>query len=229
MSNGYSDAMSIFTKFLKPVFGHLRQEDHLSAIFVNDSYLQGDTEQECMNIVKAIVDLLLKLGFIVHEKKSVLKPTQKIEFLGFIIDSNSMTIEINREKAEHILLKIRKFLQNPSPTIRKLASVVGSVISIFPAIPLGKLHYRALEKEKISLLKEKCGNYEAKILSLNKHAIEDLKWWLGAIPNAKNNINTPQTDFEINTDASETGWGATDGSNPTSGFWSENDKKYHIS
>ena len=70
-----------------------------------------------MNNIKATVDLLLKLGFKVNEK-SVLKPTQKIEFL---IDSNSMTIEINREKTEHILLKIRKFLQNPSPTIRKLA------------------------------------------------------------------------------------------------------------
>ena len=115
MPNGYSDAMRIFTKILKPVFGHLRQEGHLSVIFVDDSYLQGDTKQECMNNIKATVDLLLKLGFIVHEKKSVLKPTQKIEFLGFIIDSNSMTIEINREKAEHILLKIRKFLQNPSP------------------------------------------------------------------------------------------------------------------
>ena len=215
MPNGYSDAMRIFTKILKPVFGHLRQEGHLSVIFVDDSYLQGDTKQECMNNIKATVDLLLKLGFIVHEKKSVLKPTQKIEFLGFIIDSNSMTIEINREKAEHILLKIRKFLQNPSPIIRKLASVVGSVISIFPAKSLGKLHYPALEKEKISLLKEKCGNYEAKILSLNKHAIEDLKWWLGATPNAKNNINTPQADFEINTVASGSGWGATDGSNPT--------------
>ena len=141
MPNGYSDAMRIFTKILKPVFGHLRQEGHLSVIFVDDSYLQGDTEQECMNNIKAMVDLLLKLGFIVHEKKSVLKPTQKIEFLGFIIDSNSMTIEINREKAEHILLKIRKFLQDRSPAIRKLASVVGSVISIFLAIPLGKLHY----------------------------------------------------------------------------------------
>ena len=65
-------------------------------------YLQGDTEQECMNNIKATVDLLLRLGFIIYEKKSVLKPTQKIEFLGFIIDSNS--------KAEHILLKIKKFL-----------------------------------------------------------------------------------------------------------------------
>ena len=48
-------------------------------------------------------------------------------------------------------------------------------------------------------------------MSLNKHATEDLKWWLG-VPNAKNNINTSLVDFEINTDASETGWGATDGS-----------------
>ena len=155
MPNGYSDAMRIFTKMLKPVFVHLRLEGHLSVIFVDDSYLQGDTEQECMNNIKATVDLLLKLGFIVHEKKSVLKPTQKIEFLGFIIDSNSITIEIHREKVELILLKIRTFLQNPSPTIRKLASVVGSVISIFPTIPLGKLHYQALEKEKIPSLKEK--------------------------------------------------------------------------
>ena len=78
------------------------------------------------------------------------------------------------------------------------------------------------------MLKEQRGNYEAEILSLDKHAIEGFKWWLGGVPNAKNNINTPQADFEINTDASETGWGATDGCNPTCGFLSENDKKYHI-
>ena len=119
--------------------------------------------------------LLIYYLFIIHEKKFVLKPTPKIGFLEFIIDSNSMSIEIDREKTEHILLKIRKFLQNPSPTIGKLASVVGSVLSIFPAILLGKLHSQALQKEKISLLKEKRGNYETKILSLNKHAIEDLK------------------------------------------------------
>ena len=55
--------MRIFTKILKPVFGHLRQ-GHLSVIFVDDSYLQGDTEQEFMDNIKATVDLLLKLGFI---------------------------------------------------------------------------------------------------------------------------------------------------------------------
>ena len=79
----------------------------------------------------------------------------------------------------------------------------------------GILYYQDLEKENISLLEEKCGNYEAKISSLNKGVIEDLKWWLKAIPNAINNINTPKVDFEINTNVNETGRGATDGFNPT--------------
>ena len=85
MPNGYSDTMRTFTKILKPAFGHLRQEGHLSVIFFGDSYLQENTEQECMNNIKATVDLLLKLGFIVHGKKSVLKPTQKTEFLDLLL------------------------------------------------------------------------------------------------------------------------------------------------
>ena len=86
MPNGYSDAKRIFIKILKPVFGHLRQEDLLSVIFVDDSYLLGETEQECANNIKATVQLLIKLEFIVHEEKSFLIPTQKIKFLGFIIE-----------------------------------------------------------------------------------------------------------------------------------------------
>ena len=83
MPNGYSDAMRIFTKILKPVFEHLRREGHLSVIFVDDSYLQGDTEQEYINNIKATVNLLLKLGFIVYEKKSVLIPNQKSKNIKF--------------------------------------------------------------------------------------------------------------------------------------------------
>lgn len=49
MPNGYSDAMRIFALILKPVFGHLREECHLSVTLVNESCLQEDTGQECMN------------------------------------------------------------------------------------------------------------------------------------------------------------------------------------
>ena len=55
-----------------------------------------------------------------------------------------------------------------SPNIRQLASIIGSVISILHAVPLGKMHYREVEREKVSFLKKGSGNFEAKI-ALNQH------------------------------------------------------------
>ena len=71
MPNGCSDAMWIFTKILKPVFGHLPNQGHISVIFVDDSYLQGDTKHECMNNINATRDLLSSLRFSIFTGKSV--------------------------------------------------------------------------------------------------------------------------------------------------------------
>ena len=89
------------------------------------------------------------------------------------------------------------------------------------------MHYRDLEREKVSILKKKSGNFEGKIV-LNQRIVTELLWQLDAIPKAVSDIHTPQADFIINADASESGWGATDGVNPTGGIWSEYYKAYHI-
>ena len=46
MLNSYSNAMRIFTKILKPVFGPLQNQGHISVKFVDDSFLQGYTKHE---------------------------------------------------------------------------------------------------------------------------------------------------------------------------------------
>ena len=93
--------------------------------------------------MEAEIALLECLGFTIHKAKSILKPTQRIEFLGFII---------NKEKRIAITNKIKKLMATTFPTIRQMDSVIGSVISLFPAVPLRKLHYRALEKNKFIAL-----------------------------------------------------------------------------
>ena len=82
MPNGYSEAMITFTKILKPVFGYLRPGSYLSVIFVDDSNLQVSTERACLENIEVTVNLLIKFGFKIYEKKLVLKPTQELEFLG---------------------------------------------------------------------------------------------------------------------------------------------------
>ena len=163
------------------------------------------------------VSLLESLGFAIHEGKSILNPTQEIEFLGFMFSSVTMTISVTKGKTEVIILKIRRFLENKSPTIRELASVIGSVISLFSAIPFGKLHYRALEKDKSNALKKFAGNFDKQISQVRYKASMELHWWWKEIPKACTKTHLPIVDFVIHTDASHTGWGATDGNNPTRG------------
>ena len=141
MPNGYSDAIHVFTKVSKPVYAYLRQQGHLSVIFVDDSYVQGDTKQECLHNIEATLSLLESLCSAIHKGKSILNPTQEIELLGFVFNSVTMTNSITKGKSEAIVLKIR-FLENKSPTIMELASAFDSVISLFSAIPLGKLDYK---------------------------------------------------------------------------------------
>ena len=103
MPNGYCDAMRVFTKILKPVFATLREQGYESVIYVDDSLLQGDTYQECLDNIKATLRCLQSLGFVIHPTKSVLHPTQEIVFLGFIINTNDMTVRLTAEKKTKIV------------------------------------------------------------------------------------------------------------------------------
>ena len=90
-----------------------------------------------------------------------------------MLNSVTKTISITKGKTEATILKIR-FLENKSPTIRELASVIGSAISLFPSIPFGKLHYRALEKDKTNPLKKFAGNFDEQILPISYKASIEL-------------------------------------------------------
>ena len=46
--------------------------------------------------------MLRSLGFTIHPEKSVLKPTQNLICLGFIINSKDMTLTLTEEKKQKI-------------------------------------------------------------------------------------------------------------------------------
>ena len=206
--------MRVFTKMLKPPFATLPKQGFISVIFVDNSYLQGRTRSKCLENVHKTVRLLASLVFTIHKEKSVLEPTQCIKFLGFIINSADMATNTNPKKSQIILEKIKKFLDRKKPTTRQLASVTSSCISLFPNLPLGKLHYRNLEKEKTKALKLHQENFNPKLGRLNSLAVQELHWWLQHIPNTCRDIHLPKICFTIYTSASALGWGATGGCFP---------------
>ena len=98
MPNGYGPAIRIFTKVSQVPFSHLRSKCFVSVVFVDDSYLQSNTYVACLHNIESAIELLQNLGFTVHPTKSILTPTQRITFLGFVIDSVQTSLEITEDK-----------------------------------------------------------------------------------------------------------------------------------
>ena len=71
---------------------------------MDDSYLQGQTFSTCEDNVNATVDLLQFLGFTIHPEKTVLVPSQEIEFLGFVLNSVEMKIKLTGCKSGKTLI-----------------------------------------------------------------------------------------------------------------------------
>ena len=65
---------------------------HLSVGYIDDSYLQAAEFAHCVHNITDTIKLFNDLGFVIHPDKSVLYPTQRLVFLGFVLDSIVMTL-----------------------------------------------------------------------------------------------------------------------------------------
>ena len=89
MLNGYVDTMRIFNKILRPPFCWLREQGFASVVYVDDTFLAGETHQECCDNIYATMSLLQNLGFTIHPRPLV---------LGFVINTQHMKITLTNEK-----------------------------------------------------------------------------------------------------------------------------------
>ncbi len=204
--NGLACCPRKFTKLMKPVFATLRKKGHISASYIDDTYLQGDTKEECQININETVSLIHSLGLVAHPEKSVFQPTQILVILGFEINSIEMRVKLTVEKATRLVNACQMLLQAPTHSIRSVAQVIGYIVASFPGVMFGPLHYRITEKEKSLALKQYNGDYEAN-MTLTQDAQRELQWWVDNTHTAYNVINRTPPEIVLFTDASKIGWG----------------------
>ena len=156
------------------------------------------------------------LGVTIHPVKSVLEPTQNIQFLGFVTDSVAMTVKLPPSKEAKVKSACQNLVLNCNPTIREVVQVIGLIVSSFPAVQYAQLHYRTLESEKIHALKVNAGNYEF-TMTLSQMAKTELTWWIENIDMASRPIMFGNPDITITADASNLRWGAVCNATKTGG------------
>ena len=227
LPNGLSCAPRVFTKILKPIYENLRKLGLISVYFLDDSWLMGNTFDDCQNNINKTANLLQNSGFIINEAKSIRVPTQSIQFLGFNLDSVQMIISLPQDKIENVTNLCNEILTLNRFKIRFLAKLIGVLVSSLPAVKNGELYYRYLELNRNNALKKCGGNFDG-ITSLDSEAREEVIWWLKNVGDAKKDLVEPEPSLVISTDASLLGWGAEFESNSTGGLWNSEESSLHI-
>ena len=171
---GVGPGPRIFTKLLKVPLTILRRLMIEIVAYLDDLLIIEKTMEGAIRARDTVLFLLRRLSFTINWEKSVLQPTQEVEFLGMMINSARMEIWLPTEKAQNILTLCRDTIQTKRLTLRRLASLIGKLQATLAAIPLAPMQIRALQQDLIKA-QQKQMSYEQEI-SLSKDSLKDLQW-----------------------------------------------------
>ena len=225
---GLTSAPRVFTKLLKPIFSNMRGEGISCLGYIDDCLIISSTEKFAHSDSDSLYEVLANLGFKINEVKSSLKPSTEIIFLGYIIDSISMTVRPTDEKIEKAIRRITKLLNSNTLIIREVAEVIGFLVDLCKGVEYGKRHYREIEKDKIFSLRRAGEEGFNGSMRLTFKAKQDLNWWLDNLNQSSKKIRIQAPKITLTTDASEEGWGAVENHKKTGGRWSHEEKGDHI-
>ena len=132
--------------------------------------------------------------------------SQKMDFLGFVVDSVKRELSLPKEKVGAIKKEAVRFSKQEIVSPRTLASLLGkmsaAVLAVFPA----PLYYRSLQVLKHKALK--AAGYDNSI-SMSQEARKDLAWWARNLCQWNGRRLLPaEPQVIIETDASCRGLGA---------------------
>ena len=126
----------------------MRLQKNLVAGYIDDFFTKDNTSEGCFTNVRNIAELFDILTFVVHPDKSVLIPTQEITILGFVINSRKMSVKLTPQKEKNLKRLVNQLFSMKNPSIRFLAKVAGTIVSVFPAVKYAPLCYGALGNDK---------------------------------------------------------------------------------
>ncbi len=107
-------------------------------------------------VLKSHKTLLLShldcMGLRVNFAKSILSPSQRVSFLGTVIDSVQMTATVSAERATTIQRHAFSFKEGTARPLKAFHRILGLMAAASPVLQLGLLHMRTIQfwlKQKV--------------------------------------------------------------------------------
>lgn len=208
MPFGYRDAPRIFTKMMAVVAKEARKMGLRLVVYIDDILIMAPTREAAIRDRDSLMLLLRRFGFTLNIPKSVLTPSQLMEFLGIMIDSRTMTFSLPTRKVEKILeltrTMARRAAANKHTDLIDLQRLIGTLQSVTPCVLPTRLHTNSLIEH---LRLAEC--HPRLRVTLGPSAMADLSWWQHNLMAYNGRPIVPRPpDRSLDTDASGKGWGA---------------------
>ena len=142
----------MFTKIGKAIVNWLRKQGIRVVIYLDDFLIFGSSEEECFKNTKLTIEILLFLGFLIIWEKSIITLEKSCNFLGMLINSVDMTLELPKDKRIKVREMIECILRSRKIRIQNLAECIGVLVAACPGIAYGWLYYKQLELVKRNAL-----------------------------------------------------------------------------
>lgn len=98
-------------------------------LYLDDGFGMAHGKDECQK------ESLNSAGFLINEQKSIFSPVKELEWLGIIWNSSEFLVKIPERRIDDMLRALQIGLSDfSSLTARKLAQIVGRIISMSPVI-----------------------------------------------------------------------------------------------
>ena len=89
-----------------------------------------DGEACALQASKLVQSTLCQAGFITYPTKSIWKPTQRLQWLGFVVDLEKGHIKVPVDRVTAVQAKLQEMHQRSQIVAKQLAGVVGSILSM---------------------------------------------------------------------------------------------------
>ena len=160
---------------------------------------------------------LPRVRVVINREKSHLVPSQVVQYLGVVINTQSFVASPSPDRISRLLSTAGEFRSSASPPARLWLSLLGMLSSLAHLVPGGRLRMRSLQL----CLNRSWDHVDLSVpVAWTASCLQDLQWWLH-LPCLSQGVSlcqvSPSLDFW--SDASDVGWGAHLGPHVASGLW----------
>ena len=130
---GLCTAPYVFSKITKPAVQFLRQTGIHFIIYLDDMLLVSPTEWSLVQDLLTILWLFSCL-FMVNTAKTTVVPSKELEFLGFSLNTKTMTVALPKAKMNGTQSDVAKILQSQTICLKVLSQLLGKLVATKPAV-----------------------------------------------------------------------------------------------